>query len=104
MGNHLNINMKFSALLLAVVGVMSSVEANETFESSELMSKKNCKAVRARFQKTWKRIDGNDDKKVTWKEMNAEVTRKVVAHRKNGSKVTKAMVAKYRVALRKHFK
>merc|ERR1711935_314104 len=88
MGNHLNINMKFSALLLAVVGVMSSVEANETFESSVLVSEKHCKAVQARFHRSWKA-------------MNAALTRSFAKHNKHGH--GKASFAKRRALIKKHF-
>merc|ERR1711935_1264724 len=67
MGN-LNINMKFYALLLAVVCIMSSVEANETFESSELASGR-CKAVARKFVKGWYKLDTNRNGKLTWTEM-----------------------------------
>ena len=93
--------MKFFSLLLAVVGVMSSVEANETFESSVLVSEKHCKAVQARFHRSWKAVDENDDKKVTWKEMNAALTRSFAKHNKHGH--GKAAFAKRRALIKKHF-
>merc|ERR1712021_311406 len=81
MGN-LNINMKFYALLLAVVCIMSSVEANETFESSELMSQR-CKAVASKFVKGWYKLDTNKNGKLTWVEMYTFYVKWAKSHNKS---------------------
>ena len=85
--------MKFYALLLAVVCIMSSVEANETFESSELASGR-CKAVARKFVKGWYKLDTNRNGKLTWTEMYVFYARWARAHGKskawvkaNGTKV-----------------
>merc|ERR1719149_366956 len=71
--------MKFYALLLAVVCIMSSVEANETFESSELASGR-CKAVARKFVKGWYKLDTNRNGKLTWTEMYVFYVRWARAH------------------------
>jgi len=55
--------MKFFALIVAAVALMSSVEANEQLEQTDLMSAV-CKNKYARFNRTYRMIDANNTGKI----------------------------------------
>ena len=56
--------MKFTAILLALVAFTNSVEASETFETTNLTSKK-CKYADYYFDQAWGKVDTNGDMYVT---------------------------------------
>ena len=89
--------MKFYALLLAALCVMTpSVEANETFESSELASAR-CARAATRFNRMWSKLDTDNSGTVTAKEWMGFFQKRFAKH---GRKMSKR-VAAHKM---KHFK
>merc|ERR1711935_928681 len=110
MGNHLKINMKFFALLLAFVCVVTSVEANSygrlprngnrysplTFETSE---RKSCWHLKRRFKKWWYKIDRRRrDSWMSYKEYTDFLLKYAKKHHKN-----RRWISKYRRIAYKRF-
>ena len=87
--------MKFYALILAVLMVVTSVEANEIQESNELVSAK-CKAVSRKFVKGWYKMDTNRDGKLTWIEMYSFYVKWAAKHGKSKAWTRKHATKVYR--------
>ena len=89
--------MKFFALLLAFVCVVTSAEANETFESSEIALKsKRCKFIKKRFYKRMSKIDTNRNGKMTWNERSKFLTKYAKKHHKSMGWIRKSRLKVYR--------
>ena len=89
--------MRFTALLLAAVAVMSTnVEASSSFEETELhkMTKaqhaKMCKRMAARFAITWNKLDTNRDNQVTAREWRGYA---IAHYKKHGKTISKKQLA-----------
>ena len=79
--------MKFYALLLALLCVMNMVEATQ-FDDTELQSAK-CKKIEKRFVKGWKKLDTNQDGKLTWVEMYSFYVKWASKHGKSSAWIKK---------------